>query len=105
TRRAASHCSAIHSAPRKVGSSALANRRGSLAASVTCCTRVVLPTCRAPATTWMNRRGSASRRASSAAWGRRKGVEDLLITLSNFTHNDEYGKRLRIVVQIGRAHV
>jgi hypothetical protein len=34
--------------------------------AVTCCTKVVLPTWRAPATTWMCRRGSESRRASSA---------------------------------------
>jgi len=61
----------INSRPRRVGSSALANTTGSLAASTTCCTRVVLPTCRAPATTWMNRRGSARRRARALPCGRR----------------------------------
>jgi hypothetical protein len=41
------------------------------------------------ATTWMNRRGSASRRASSDACGRWKGTDDLLITLSIFTQRSE----------------
>lgn len=43
---AASHCWAIQSAPRKVGSSALAWRTGNADASVTCCTSVDLPTWR-----------------------------------------------------------
>jgi len=49
----------------------------------------VRPTCRAPATTWMNRRGSASRRSSSAPCGRRKGTSCLLILLSSFTQRRE----------------
>jgi hypothetical protein len=37
----------------------------------------------------MYRRGSHKRRASSAAYGRRKDPGDLLISLSIFTHNIE----------------
>lgn len=89
SRRAASHCWPIHSAPRRVGSSALAYRVGTPRVSVTCSTRVDFPTWRGPATTWRNRRGSASRRASSAAWGRRNGIGILLTMLSNFTQQPE----------------
>ena len=71
SRRAASHCPAIQSGPRRAGSSALTHRTGIRTPSTACSPRVVFPTCRGPATTWMNRRGSARRRASSAAWGRR----------------------------------
>ena len=45
-------------------------RTGRSNGSVTCWTSVVLPVCRGPATTWMNRRGSDRRRANSAAWVR-----------------------------------
>src|SRR5207244_1952173 len=56
---------------------------------VTWPTRVVFPTCRGPATTWMNRRGSWRRWESRAAWGRRKSIYDLLSTLSKFTQGTE----------------
>ena len=46
-------------------------RTGTGSASSAWATSVDLPTCRGPATTWMNRRGSARRLASSAACGRR----------------------------------
>jgi hypothetical protein len=58
---------------------------GQASASVTCCTRVDLPTWRGPATTWMKRRGSASRAASTVAAGAGKGFPDLLVMMSIFT--------------------
>ncbi len=73
SRRAASHCAAIHSGPRSAGSSALTTRTGTGSPSTAWATSVDLPVCLGPATTWMNRRGSARRRASSAACGRRYG--------------------------------
>jgi len=44
-----------------------------------------------------NRRGSASRLASSAAWGRSKGFRDLLIVLSKFTHCCEWWQESRSI--------
>jgi hypothetical protein len=52
SKRAPSYCCAIHACLRDVGSSALAKRATRGEASMTCCTSVVLPTCRGPATAW-----------------------------------------------------
>ena len=69
--RAASHCASSQSLPRMPGSSALATRAGIGSSATTWRTSVVFPTCRGPATTWMNRRGSRNRSRSVAKAGRR----------------------------------
>ena len=48
SRRAASHCAAIHSGPRSAGSSALTKRTGTGSPSTAWATSVDLPTCRGP---------------------------------------------------------
>src|ERR1041384_6088196 len=67
--RARSHCAAIQAASRRAGSSAEAYTTGSSAPSRTCCTSVVLPTWRAPPTTWRGGRGSPRGPAGGAGRG------------------------------------
>ena len=71
---------------RRPGSSAEADTHGNPEAAITCRTRVVLPTCLGPVTTWMNLLGSRSPEASDAAKGRTNTaalVPILLIIVSN----------------------
>lgn len=88
--RAASHWAVSQLLSRRVGSSALTNLLGRASSSSTCRTRVVLPTCRGPATTSRNRRGSATRAAKVAPKARRNvGVAGLLAIVSSFTQHGE----------------